>query len=170
MFIRAEVFRAFGGFDAAHFAHQEEIDLCWRLQRAGFGIKVVPSSVIYHVGGGTLDYNSPFKTYLNFRNSLMMILKNETVPNLIWLVPLRLVLDGIAGAMFLLKGQFQNFLNVIKAHFWVYFHIFSILEKRKLYQNLIHKYSIGVSNIQGKINKSIVYQYFINKKRKYNEL
>ncbi len=170
LMIKSDVFHNLGGFDDAHFAHQEEIDLCWRLQRAGFELKVVPQSIIYHVGGGTLDYNSPFKTYLNFRNSLMMILKNETVPNLIWLVPTRLVLDGVAGIMFLMKGQFENIWNVIKAHFWVYFNIISIFKKRNLYQNLVEKHRIHPMNIQGKINKSIVYQYFINKKRKYNEL
>ena len=168
--IKADVFHHLGGFDDLHFAHQEEIDLCWRLQRAGFEIKVVPSSVIYHVGGGTLDYGSPFKTYLNFRNSLMMILKNETLFGLFWLIPIRLILDGVAGLTFLQKGQFKNFLNVIKAHFWVYGHIGQVIKKRNLYKNLIQKYAIGKEKLHGRTSQSIVYQYFILKKRKYSEL
>ncbi len=75
-FVRANIFRELNGFDEHFFAHQEEIDLCWRMQRAGYKIYVVPSSVVYHVGGGTLPTGNERKVFLNFRNNLLMIAKN----------------------------------------------------------------------------------------------
>ncbi|MEM1216868.1 MAG: bifunctional riboflavin kinase/FAD synthetase, partial [Bacteroidota bacterium] len=100
LFIKAELFRNFGGFDGEYFAHAEEIDLCWRLKRAGYRILAVPESEVYHLGGGTLDYLSPRKAFLNFRNTLITSFKNEVGAKLFWWLPLRLVMDGLAGVLF----------------------------------------------------------------------
>ena len=98
--LRAEHFKSVDGFDNDFFAHQEEIDLCWRLKNKGYKIMVNPESTVYHVGGGTLDSSSPFKTYLNFRNNLFMLYKNLTVFKLLITLFLRLPLDGIAAITF----------------------------------------------------------------------
>jgi len=100
MFIRKEIFEKFGGFDQDFFAHQEEIDLCWRVQNEGFKVKYIPNSVVYHIGGATLKENSPKKTFLNFRNSLYTLLKNRSKKGLIFTFFMRLCLDGIAGVYF----------------------------------------------------------------------
>ncbi|MEM6964277.1 MAG: bifunctional riboflavin kinase/FAD synthetase, partial [Bacteroidota bacterium] len=120
LFVRAKLFKALGGFDPDYFAHAEEIDLCWRIKRAGFKIMVRPRSVVYHVGGGTLDYLNPRKTYLNFRNTLFTILKNEPKGKLLWLIPLRLILDGVAGGLFLVQGKFAHIKSILEAHFSFY--------------------------------------------------
>ena len=101
MFVRSKVFHELNGFDASFFAHMEEIDLCWRMQLAGYAIYVQPFSVVYHVGGGTLDYLSPKKTYLNFRNNLELIYKNIEGQYLLRSLFMRMVLDGIAAFKFL---------------------------------------------------------------------
>ena len=128
--IRAKFFHEVGGFDEDFFAHMEEIDLCWRLKRLNHKILVVPQSVVYHVGGGTLPYSSPRKTYLNFRNSLFMITKNHggmLLPKIL----LRGILDGVAAASFLFKGEFNQFAAVFRAHASYYGKIRTFLKKRK---------------------------------------
>ena len=121
LMIRAELYHKVNGFDAEFFAHMEEIDLCWRLKKQNYKFFVVPASTVYHVGGGTLPYSSPRKTYLNFRNNLMMLIKNHQGILFSKLI-VRMLLDGIAGGIFLLKGEFGNFWAVIKAHFYIYGH------------------------------------------------
>ena len=91
--------------DSDFFAHQEEIDLCWRLKNKGYKIMVEPKSVVYHVGGGTLDAGSPLKTYLNFRNNLQMLFKNLPINSLLRIIPIRLILDGIAALTYLKKKK-----------------------------------------------------------------
>ena len=109
--IRKKVFWDLGGFDIDFFAHQEEIDLCWRLKNRGYKVMVNPQSVVYHVGGGTLNSSSPFKTYLNFRNNLFMLYKNLPFLKLLITLLFRLPLDGIAAITFLKKDKvFQVFL------------------------------------------------------------
>lgn len=130
MLIRSELFHKAGGFDELFFAHMEEIDLCWRIKKLGYSFKIIPSSEVYHVGGGTLDYLSPKKTYLNFRNSLYMITKNHAG----WLFPklfYRMLLDGIAAMMFLFSGKPRHFWSVFRAHIDFYKHISTMLKKRK---------------------------------------
>lgn len=135
MLIRSEVYWQLDGFDERFFAHMEEIDLCWRIQRLGFSLKVIPSSIVYHVGGGTLNYNSPKKTFLNFRNSLLMIHKNQA--SFVGLVLLRrLLLDGLAGAMYVAKGQFNHCFAIIKAHFSFYNMLPSSMKERKKWRKL----------------------------------
>ena len=103
MCVRTKVYKECGGLDAAFFAHQEEIDLCWRMRNKGWKLACIPQSVVYHLGGGSLSYDNPRKTFLNFRNNLLMIYKNRRFP---WIVlTLRFFLDYAAAAMFLVTGK-----------------------------------------------------------------
>lgn len=170
-FIRAPLFHNIGGFDGDYFAHAEEIDLCWRLKNAGYKILVRPRSVVYHVGGGTLSYNTPFKTYLNFRNTLVTILKNERANQLPRLILIRLVLDGLAAVLFLFQGKFKHIHSILKAHGYFYRYFFKNLKKRRKYRELIQKVSISRSpNWQGRYSGSIVWQYFGKSKRYFRQL
>ncbi len=170
LFIRATLFHGIGGFDPDYFAHMEEIDLCWRLKRAGFKIKAIPSSVVYHIGGGTLDYLSTRKSYLNFRNSMMTIFKNEPISKLLWFFPLRLILDGIAGGMYLLKGEFRFIPTIIAAHFAFYGTIFKTIKKRKLFSQYIENQRIAPFNKKAIYKGSIVWAYFVKKKKTFIQL
>ena len=132
IFVRADAFWEVGGFDADFFAHQEEIDLCWRMKNKGYKIMVEPKSVVYHVGGGTLDAGSPFKTHLNYRNNLKMLFKNLPLPSLFFIIPIRLVLDGVATLTFLTKAKgIGHLFAVMKAHFAFYFEIPKLIAKRR---------------------------------------
>lgn len=164
MLIRSELFNNSGGFDDDFFAHMEEIDLCWRIKKQGYSFKVVPSSTVYHLGGGTLAYSSPQKTYLNFRNNLVMIIKNYdgwTFGKVFY----RMCLDGLAGAQFLASGKFKNFVAVIKAHFYIYGNLRSIIRKRKEVQR-----SSTVFNKSGFYAGSILWAYYFKKIKKFSDL
>lgn len=116
MFIRSGVFHELGGFDAYFFAHQEEIDLCWRMQHAGYSVYACPESVVYHVGGGTLPQGNPKKIFLNFRNNLVMLYKNMGHFERIWKIPYRMGLDALSAWKNLLIGQYPYFKAVALAH------------------------------------------------------
>ena len=131
LFIRSKDFWEQNGFDKRFFAHQEEIDLCWRLKNSGRKIFYTYKSVVYHVGGGTLNKQNPKKTFLNFRNNLTMMLKNLPFPNLIWILFLRLILDGIAGIYFGFKNGFAHIWAVVKAHFGFYGQVFETIKLRQ---------------------------------------
>lgn len=149
-FIRSSIFKQLQGFDADFFAHQEEIDLCWRAINKGYTVEYNSHSIVYHVGGATLKKEDPKKTFLNFRNSLLMLVKNLPKENLYSILFFRLILDGFAAILFLFQGNFKHFLAVLKAHFSFYL-LFSInYKKRDKYQ--CKKYFT---------KKSIVFQYFI---------
>ncbi|AVF50063.1 dTDP-Rha--alpha-D-GlcNAc-pyrophosphate polyprenol alpha-3-L-rhamnosyltransferase [Elizabethkingia anophelis] len=137
LFIRSEDFWNQNGFDARFFAHQEEIDLCWRLKNSGRKIYYTGKSAIYHVGGGTLQKQNPRKTYLNIRNNLSMMLKNLPSGKL-YLIFIRLCLDGIAGIYFMFKHGFSHTWAVIKAHFGFYAQLPGTLKLRQ--QNQIKDY------------------------------
>lgn len=170
-FIRASLFHNIGGFDPDYFAHAEEIDLCWRLKNAGYKIMVRPRSVVYHVGGGTLNYNTPFKTFLNFRNTLATLLKNEPARRLPELILARLLLDGLAAILFLFQGKFAHIGSILKAHWQFYRYFFRNLEKRKHYRELVQKFSISPTpNAEGRYPGSIVWQYFGRGKRYFRQL
>lgn len=164
MVVRADVFRKAGGFDSDFFAHMEEIDLCWRIRRLGYTIFAVPSSSVYHIGGGTLHKSNPRKTYLNFRNNLAMLIKNSG-RNLILTITGKLLFDGLAGLSFLLRGNPRDCLAVVKAHFYIYFRLRKILNKRKHLKALT-----GKDQLKGIYPKSIVGQYFLKKKKKFSQL
>ena len=148
-FVRESNFWEVGGFDADFFAHQEEIDLCWRLKNKGYKVMVEPNSTVYHVGGGTLSVGSPFKTHLNLRNNLFMLFKNLTLVSLFIVIPIRLILDGVAALSFLNKPKgIHHLFAVIKAHFAFYFSIPKLVAKR---QNINQK-----NNLVGKSKKSVL--------------
>ena len=115
-FIRSQVFHQLKGFDQDYFAHQEEIDLCWRIHNANYEIKYVADALVYHVGGATLKESNPKKTYLNFRNGLFLLLKNLPFSHLLVKLPVRLLLDWMAAIKFLLGGQWKHALQVLHAH------------------------------------------------------
>ena len=112
---RTRIFNELGGLDKDFFAHMEEIDYCWRLQCRGYQLMCLPCSTVYHLGGGALPYESPRKTYLNFRNCLLMLYKNLPTSRLCWLLPLRLVLDYVAALQYLMKSQKANAREVLHA-------------------------------------------------------
>ncbi|RAJ11867.1 glycosyltransferase family 2 protein [Olleya aquimaris] len=158
-FIRKETFHALNGFDESFFAHMEEIDLCWRAFNTNFKTKYISNSTVYHVGGATLDASHPRKTFLNFRNSLFTLTKNAK-GNLLVLVFARLVLDGVAGLQFLLQLKFTHLVAILKAHLSYYRHLPSLLKARK--------HSIQKTGYYNKT--SVVWSYFIEKKRKFSQL
>lgn len=137
-FIRSKDFWEQNGFDERFFAHQEEIDLCWRLINSGRKIYYTGQSKVYHVGGGTLNKQSPQKTYLNIRNNLSMMLKNLPSPNLIWVLFLRMILDGVAAFYFAYKNGLSHLWAVLRGHFGFYAHIPGTLRLRQ--KNQIKKY------------------------------
>ncbi len=129
--IRAEVFEQMGGFDADFFAHMEEIDLCWRLQLRGYRVRVVPQSVVYHLGGGTLAVDSPRKIYLNYRNNLAMLYKCASSGQRALVAVVRPVLDMAAAASYLIKGRGRSFWAVFRAYgSFVKWH-FALAKKRR---------------------------------------
>lgn len=150
MFIRSEDFWAENGFDERFFAHQEEIDLCWRLKNSGKKIFYTGKSTVYHVGGGTLNKENPQKTYLNIRNNLSMLLKNLPFPKLIWLIFFRLCLDGIAGLYFGYKNGPAHLWAVVRAHFGFYAQLPETIKRRKKHQ-IDHYYQ----------SKWLIFKHFI---------
>lgn len=164
LFIKAPLFHQIGGFDGKYFAHSEEIDLCWRLKRAGYRIMINGESVVYHLGGGTLNYQSPRKTFLNFKNSLFTLVKNESFSKLLWLIPARLVLDGIAGLLFLYQRKWEHIWAILRAHFNFYNQFFQLIQERKAAKERIRKLSIHSGKAEGKLSGryggSIVWAYF----------
>jgi len=170
MVIRSDVYRNFLGLDKDYFAHMEEIDLCWRLRRAGYRIRVVPTATIYHLGGGTLDYVNPRKIYLNFRNNLATILKNETATKLLWLFPARLILDGVAGLKYLLSGNIKATTAIIRAHFAVYGSMVHIWRKRAIYNRTINKYRVGPAVGRASKIRSVIFNYYLLGKRTFDSL
>ncbi len=167
---RTKAFKSLGGFDGGFFAHQEEIDLCWRFRQAGYKIKCITASKVYHLGGGTLDYNDPKKDFLNFRNNLYLLTKNEDLINLLWLIPAKLILDGLAGLKFLLEGNFRSTAAVIKAHMSFYKHLPLVFERRNLEQNLIYRNKINKPDLTGVFFGSIVWKYYIERIKKFSDL
>ena len=169
-FIRADIYHRFGGFDGDYFAHNEEIDLCWRLKRAGYQVWCIPRSVVYHLGGGTLEYENPRKVFLNFRNSLFTLLKNEPAAKLLWLLPARFILDGVAGARFLLKRQFRAIWSIVEAHFSFYKNFGNTLRKRREIAETVEKERIGPENSGGIYRGSIVWNHYAFRITRFSSL
>jgi len=134
LFIRSEDFWKMDGFDERFFAHQEEIDLCWRLKNSGKKIYYTGKSTIYHVGGGTLKKENPKKTYLNFRNNLTMMLKNLPSPKAFFILFLRLHLDGYAAFYLAYKNGWRFLLAVLKAHVYFYIQLPKSIQLRQKHQ------------------------------------
>jgi len=158
--VRSNEFRELNGFDENFFAHQEEIDLCWRIQQNGGIIKYIGNSTVYHVGGATLSNINPIKTFYNFRNSLLMLVKNIKSSKVWIILFIRLLMDGIAGLHFLIQGKWKHTLAIIKAHFSFYSLLPRYINKEYKIRKEIKYYHI----------KSIVWNYFIRKNRIFKEL
>ncbi len=160
LFFRNKVYKEMGGLDDAFFAHMEEIDLCWRTKRAGYKIMVEPRSVVYHVGGGTLDKSNPWKTFLNFRNGLQLLAKNLPSNQLFPKLFFRMILDGVAAIKFLLSAQPKDAWAVFRAHMEFYSMLSRTLNKR----------SGNYPELSAIYPRSIVYQYFIKGIKKFSSL
>ena len=160
MFVKAKAFWQAGGLDEDYFAHQEEIDLCWRLQAKGGKILYVGASEVYHVGGATLATLNPKKTFYNFRNSLLNLLKNAAGTKAFTALFVRMLLDGLAAFQFLFQGKPKHFFAIIKAHFSFYTLLPKFIKKREVFSSTLKYHTI----------KSIVFQYFILKKEHFNKL
>ncbi len=165
IFIRSEVWKKTGGFDPDFFAHMEEIDLCWRINSFGYKIRYIPQSTVYHLGGGTLNYNSPAKIYYNFRNNLYMLHKNLPRGKRFPRICLRLLLDGVAGFRFLLTLNAGAFWQILRAHMSYYSNLASLNIKK----NKIRKES-SLYPEKLILKKSIVFGYYLRGKKKFDEL
>ncbi|MFV0590976.1 MAG: glycosyltransferase family 2 protein [Draconibacterium sp.] len=165
MFVRADIFKSSGGLDADFWAHMEEIDLCWRLKNQGFKIVYEPQSVIFHLGGGSLEYGNPRKVFLNFRNNLYMLYKNLPHKKFLRTLLFRMLLDGAAAAKFLLGFEWSAFVAVAKAHAHFYKNLSGLRKKRKLLKPLINKCTHAEM-----YPKSIMWKFFMQKKTKFSEL
>ncbi len=163
LMIRKKVFDELGGFDEHFFAHQEEIDLCWRTQLAGYKIYVQPSSVVYHVGGGTLKKGSSRKAFLNYRNNLVMLAKNLPLAQSTWKIPFRLCLDHVAGLKHLISGDGGSFVAVIKAH--LHFTKWLLTARSKA---LFPRSKNG--KLHGIYKGLVIWQYFIKGKKRFSEI
>ncbi|AOW16618.1 dTDP-Rha--alpha-D-GlcNAc-pyrophosphate polyprenol alpha-3-L-rhamnosyltransferase [Polaribacter vadi] len=159
-FIRSQVYHQLNGFDEDYFAHQEEIDLCWRTQNIGYKVKYVGMSTVFHIGGATLQETNPHKTYLNFRNSLLNIVKNVPKKWFLFVVFSRLILDGIAGIKFLIELRPIHTWSILKAHLSFYKNFFKFLGKRRKLQKK-QDYNL---------HTSIVWQYFFLGRKKFEDL
>lgn len=162
MFVRASVYHALGGLDARFFAHQEEIDLCWRMQLAGHKIVSCPQSVVYHVGAGTLPRGGK-KVFLNFRNNLMMLCKNLPWYELIWKLPLRFLLDALSAWKGLLTGDPDFFKAIFQAHLAVmtkWYLVFAPAQSRPR----------PIGSLTGVYKGSVVWQYFVNRKTRFRQI
>jgi len=161
LFVRANIYNKLGGLDNDFFAHQEEIDFCWRVKNAGYKVYYCPKSVCYHLGGGTLNKTSPFKTFLNFRNNLYLLYKNLPKEKQIKIFVLRLPLDIIASFSFLMQGKVGEFKAVFKAYI-------AFLKTKHLFK--AKRTAIPNKNIKEIYPKSIVLSYYLKSKKKFSEL
>lgn len=162
MFIRAKVYNAVGGLDEFFFAHQEEIDLCWRVQLAGYKIFFCPGSTVYHVGGGTLPKGHR-KTFLNFRNNMIMLMKNMSIMEKSYTIPVRIAMDWLFACKSLFSGDTDSVKAVAQAHAAVIKWRFTKREKPMSSRK-------KMKDLDGVFRGSIVWRYFILKKKKFSEL
>lgn len=162
MMIRSTLFHELKGFDASFFAHQEEIDLCWRMQLKGYQLYACPSSVVFHVGGGTLPKGGQ-KVYLNFRNNLVMLAKNLPLIELVWKLPIRFALDMISAYKGILGGDVSYFIAIAKAHF----SFFGFLLTGKLKRT---KNTEPMKKLQGVHTGFLVWQYFVKNKHHFDKI
>lgn len=163
LFIRAHIYHEMKGFDEYFFAHQEEIDLCWRIQLAGHKIYSCPASVVYHVGGGTLPRGNTRKTYLNFRNNKIMMSKNLPFSQKLWIMSMRNILDGVSALKGLLAGDGGYFIAIVRAHFafakwwWLY-------KKKSVFP------ASRKGKLEGHFHKNIAWLHFVKKKKLFSEI
>jgi GT2 family glycosyltransferase len=163
LFIKAKHFHESGGLDEDFFAHMEEIDLCWRLNRSGHRIYYVGESKVYHVGGGTLSKSNPRKTFLNFRNGLSLLIKHLPFSDLWWKLPFRILLDWIAAVKFLLQGSPKDSWAVGKAHFNFLSGIGSDLTKRSKLNSIGYR-------VTNQYPRLLTFEFFLLGKKTFRDL
>lgn len=165
LFIRLKSYREVGGLDARFFAHMEEVDLCWRLRGRGYLLVCVPESVVYHVGGGTLNKENPRKTFLNFRNNLLMLYKNLPDKELRKVLFVRGVLDWVAVLVFWLKGERKS--------------AYAVLQARKEFKHIRTEFvdsradnlkKMIAPNIPERVKYSILWKFHIGRKKVFSSL
>lgn len=161
MFVRADAFWKAGGFDQGFFAHMEEIDLCWRFANLGYKVMVCPDSLVFHVGGASLPRSNPGKTYLNFRNNLMMMAKNMHAMAFYPRLLIRLVLDELAAFVFILKGQFRDALAVYRAQLSLLWKLPSLRRESK---------NLSAPLPGSMYKKSVVAAYYVWRKKRFSDL
>ncbi|MFO8236303.1 MAG: glycosyltransferase family 2 protein [Bacteroidales bacterium] len=164
LFVRSDLFHKAHGLDDDFFAHMEEIDLCWRLQNMGYTIYYVPESTVYHVGGGTLPNNTPFKLFLNYRNNLFLLYKNLPDKHLVPTLTIRISLDIVSALVYLLKGN-VNFLKAVCSAHIAFFRKLKILKQKR------RTITTKKRELPDTIYKnSIVFDYYIKKKQQFSLL
>jgi GT2 family glycosyltransferase len=163
LFIKSAIWKRLGGFDIRFFAHMEEIDLCWRAKNLGYKVMYCGDSTVYHVGGGTLNAESPFKTYLNFRNNHYLLKKNLQPSKARWVIPYRFCLDFLALIKFAVTGKISNAVAISKAHRHV---VKALWNKKVVFNQDISKHP----NTSGLYEKSIVFAYFVLRKKIFSNL
>jgi GT2 family glycosyltransferase len=168
LFIRASLYHQAGGLDKHFFAHMEEIDLCWRLQRLGYRIQCCPQSVVYHVGGGSLPRGNQRKAFLNFRNNLIMLHKNLQGAEKYYTIFIRLLLDGIAGLKSLINGNAGETGAILKAHYAYYSWLLNERAADKTSKKEIPARRFKA--LPGVYRRSLVWQYFIHKRKTFSSL
>ncbi|MES2829390.1 MAG: glycosyltransferase family 2 protein [Bacteroidota bacterium] len=156
LFIKSKCWKEAGGLDKDFFAHMEEIDLCWRLKNIGYKVVYCPDAEVYHVGGGTLEANNPYKTYLNFRNNLIILQKNLPLNDAYFRILIRFFMDFIAWIHFLVEGKRDFAMAITKAHLYFFKHFWHNANKRT-------KTQVSFLSHTGQYPNSIVYAYFIKK-------
>lgn len=164
-FIRSKIYEESGGLDNDFYAHMEEIDLCWRIKNRGFKIMVCPQSEVFHMGGQVIAYGSPEKTFRNHRNNLIMMMKNLPAKEVFPKIFLRLVLDALAFANMIARGQFKASFSIISAHWSFLLNIGKWQAKRKELKDWVVGYSTS-----GMYQRSIVFDYFFKNKKKFSDL
>lgn len=165
MFLRSSAYSRTGGFDGDFFAHMEEIDLCWRLKRLGYSVYYCPDSVVYHVGGGTLPNDNPRKLYYNYRNSLYLLFKNVRRYGFFTTIIPRMFLDCISALLYLLQGKISFCFSVVRAHLRFYLSLHRLINKRRIFNRII-----AMNQVTGIYPKSIVFQFFVKRKKTFRQL
>jgi GT2 family glycosyltransferase len=164
LFVKAEIYKKSGGLDPLFFAHMEEIDFCWRLKNNGYKIFYNSDSKVYHVGGGTLPNNNPYKLFLNYRNNLLLLYKNLPHSKLFFSIFTRLIFDGLSAIIYLVSFKFSFFAAVFKAHLAFY------QMKKKYFAYRKNTTEINKFNYKEVFQKSIVFNFFLLKKKTFNLL
>jgi GT2 family glycosyltransferase len=163
LFIRSDKWKEVGGLDPDFFAHMEEIDLCWRLKNLGYKVVYCPAAEVYHVGGGTLSANNPYKTYLNFRNNLIILQKNLPLSDAYFRIFVRFFMDFIAWIHFIVEGKTDFAWAVTRAHVYFFKRFWHNAKKRTGKQKPFMQHT-------GQYPSSIVFAYFIKKIKHFSEL
>jgi GT2 family glycosyltransferase len=165
MFIKSSAFQEMGGLEEDFFAHMEEIDLCWRLKSSGYKIYFTGSSTVYHVGGGTLAQGNPKKTYLNFRNGLLMLYRNLPSGFLLSVIAIRLFLDYLTILKFGISGKWKDCGAILKAH-----RDFLKMKKNFSGKRKNIRKEENYRNLSGLYNRPVFFDYFILRRTKFTDL